>query len=276
MVVKYCKSCDSEKPIDEFHFHPSGKYKRREVCKKCRNAAERTRKADPIKHEGALEVVRSWYQRKKNDPEFKRKQTQRMREYLLNPINRDKVNARRRRHRKKEEQLAKRRLTRKLDRKNYVSSCFGRAIYRTIGKNKKWRKWQAIVGYSSDELLKHLESRFKRGMSFDNYGEWHIDHIIPVAAFDFASELDPDFVKCWSLTNLQPLWAKENMSEQRFKILKCKCGARCWSADDSPCEGKMNVSEEYPMVYIHYCDKHGNPFDEEIKCNVSTATASGK
>ena len=45
--------------------------------------------------------------------------------------------------------------------------------------------------------------------------------------------------------------------EQRFKILKCKCGARCWSADDSPCEGKMNVSEEYPMVYIHYCDKHG-------------------
>lgn len=58
-----------------------------------------------------------------------------------------------------------------------------------------------------------LEAKFKPGMSWGNHGEWHIDHKRPIASYDFSSADDPAFKECWSLENLQPLWAKENLSK---------------------------------------------------------------
>lgn len=77
------------------------------------------------------------------------------------------------------------------------------------GVNRKNRL--AILGYDTRKLKKHLEKKFKPGMTWDNHGkDWHIDHIIPVSAFNFSSEYDLDFKRCWTLSNLQPLWATEN------------------------------------------------------------------
>ena len=59
--------------------------------------------------------------------------------------------------------------------------------------------------------MAHLEVRFQPGMSWDNYGEWHIDHIVPLAAFNYETPDDLDFGRAWALENLQPLWAKENI-----------------------------------------------------------------
>jgi len=56
-----------------------------------------------------------------------------------------------------------------------------------------------------------LESKFKNGMSWKNYGKWHIDHAIPDIRFRYKSPEDEEFKKCWALNNLQPLWAKENI-----------------------------------------------------------------
>jgi len=61
-----------------------------------------------------------------------------------------------------------------------------------------------------NDLMQHLSSKFSKGMSFENYGQWHIDHIRPVASFNFDSAEHPDFKKCWALNNLQPLWAVDN------------------------------------------------------------------
>lgn len=63
------------------------------------------------------------------------------------------------------------------------------------------------------ELMNHLESKFQKGMSWNNYGEWHIDHIIPESSFNYTSCTDKDFLICWSLDNLQPLWAKDNLQK---------------------------------------------------------------
>jgi hypothetical protein len=79
------------------------------------------------------------------------------------------------------------------------------------------------LGYSCEELMRHLESQFEPGMTWENYVEvWTIDHIIPVSSpeFDFTSMNDSD---CWSLTNLRPMWKGENtkkgkMSEAQLKI----------------------------------------------------------
>ena len=81
------------------------------------------------------------------------------------------------------------------------------------------RLYSAIKGYSAvddlgcsiEELRFHLESQFKDNMSWDNYGEWHIDHIKPLASFDLTNE--EELKKACNYTNLQPLWAKDNLKK---------------------------------------------------------------
>ena len=50
-------------------------------------------------------------------------------------------------------------------------------------------------------------------MDWGNQGEWHIDHIVPVSAFNFDSPEHMDFKRCWALSNLQPLWGRDNISK---------------------------------------------------------------
>jgi hypothetical protein len=73
------------------------------------------------------------------------------------------------------------------------------------------RPWETLVGFTLDDLRRHLEALFRPGMSWANYGSrWHLDHIRPVSSFNCTSTEEPDFRKCWGLNNLQPLWAQEN------------------------------------------------------------------
>jgi hypothetical protein len=78
---------------------------------------------------------------------------------------------------------------------------------------KRGRKTFDLLGYTSAELMAHLERQFRRGMNWNNFGEWHIDHISPLSSFDYETPDDPDFKRAWALTNLRPLWAKENISK---------------------------------------------------------------
>jgi len=70
-----------------------------------------------------------------------------------------------------------------------------------------------MVGYTVQELKSHLENLFQPGMSWENYGKWEIDHIIPKCFFKFKTTKDVEFKYCWSLNNLQPLWKKDNRSK---------------------------------------------------------------
>lgn len=65
------------------------------------------------------------------------------------------------------------------------------------------------IGCKKQELVAHLESKFQKGMSWDNYGEWHIDHIIPCSAFDLTNP--SHIATCFHYQNLQPLWAADNI-----------------------------------------------------------------
>lgn len=80
-----------------------------------------------------------------------------------------------------------------------------------LRKNKSGATWESLVGYTLNDLVAHLTGLFENGMSMENYGEWHIDHIRPIASFTISSSEDDDFRKCWALSNLQPLWASDNM-----------------------------------------------------------------
>jgi len=67
------------------------------------------------------------------------------------------------------------------------------------------------IGCSVAELRTHLESQFKPGMTWANHSVhgWHIDHIIPIVSYDLTDE--EELKKAWHYTNLQPLWAKDNL-----------------------------------------------------------------
>lgn len=68
-----------------------------------------------------------------------------------------------------------------------------------------------LVGCTVSELVRHLESQFTEGMSWSNMGEWHIDHIVPCAAFDLTDPTQQH--AAFHFTNMQPLWARDNMTK---------------------------------------------------------------
>ncbi|RWX28957.1 hypothetical protein EHH54_31780 [Rhizobium leguminosarum] len=92
---------------------------------------------------------------------------------------------------------------------NKVHNNMSRAIRSSI-TGKGGRSWETLLGYTTEELIKHLERQFLPGMTWENYGEWHIDHRRPRASFSFTSADDKEFMECWSISNLQPLWELEN------------------------------------------------------------------
>lgn len=120
------------------------------------------------------------------------------------------------RKRKRESYLKNREKTlkaRKEYRKNNPESEFARrCLERTLsGVNLGNTDYFSILGYDKVTLKNHIQSLFKEGMSWLNYGEWHIDHIKPIKQFILEGETDPKIIN--ALSNLQPLWAKENLSK---------------------------------------------------------------
>lgn len=78
-------------------------------------------------------------------------------------------------------------------------------------------KFEDFAGYTTKELRDHLERQFTRGMSWQKFrdGDIHIDHIVPLSSFDLH---DPEELRrAWAITNLRPLWAKDNLQ----KSAKC-------------------------------------------------------
>lgn len=84
-----------------------------------------------------------------------------------------------------------------------ISSCIRKSLI-SMNLSKRGRKWESLVGYTIQELKEHIEKLFQSGMTWDNYCDWQLDHIIPVSFFKFKSSNDVEFKFCWSLENIQP------------------------------------------------------------------------
>ena len=71
-----------------------------------------------------------------------------------------------------------------------------------------------LIGCSSAQLRDYLEARFLPGMTWANYGLWHVDHVKPVAAFNLKDEHQQR--ECFHWTNLQPLWWADNIAKGAY------------------------------------------------------------
>ena len=105
---------------------------------------------------------------------------------------------------------------RKEQQRNYLKNpcnklkCYLRhRIYMALKGNPKLETTTKLVGCSIKVLKSHLEKQFTKGMSWSNYGTWHVDHIRPCASFDLS--ITENQKLCFNYNNLQPLWAEENL-----------------------------------------------------------------
>lgn len=196
VLHKTCTACNRLLPLDQFAKH--GKHLRSQ-CKKCKAPKDKAymeRNAEPLRRrratyyqqhsDEAKQSSRAWRQA---HPEEYRKQG---REY----------------QRRRASEDVSFRLLRNL-RARLVTACRGKRCDRTI----------ALIGCTLGHLRTHLEAQFKPGMTWANYGPyrmdqpmtWHIDHIRPCASFDLT---DPEQQRaCFHWSNLQPLWAVDNISK---------------------------------------------------------------
>jgi hypothetical protein len=94
-----------------------------------------------------------------------------------------------------------------------LSSILRRRLSKIIKRKTKIGSAVKDLGCTISELKKHLESKFQDGMTWENHGStgWHIDHIKPLSSFDLSNR--KQFLQACHYTNLQPLWAKDNLSK---------------------------------------------------------------
>jgi hypothetical protein len=96
--------------------------------------------------------------------------------------------------------------------RNNIRGCFKR------GNNKfiKSKKTENILGCTIQEFIDFIQSQFQKGMTLENHGEWHLDHIIPLASASSEEEI----IKLNHYTNFQPLWAIDNLKKSNKLITK--------------------------------------------------------
>lgn len=94
--------------------------------------------------------------------------------------------------------------------KRRIRNCIWGAITRKVGQKKRLRT-EVLLGCTIAEAKKHIEEKFEPWMSWNNQGQWHIDHYIPCGAFDLRDERQQRLCNNWR--NLQPMWGKDSFSK---------------------------------------------------------------
>jgi hypothetical protein len=126
---------------------------------------------------------------------------------------RDKVRAYQQRAEVRERRRERERKRREQDPRFVIDDRISANVRKALKGKKAGRSWEVLVGYTLDDLTRHLERQFVEGMSWDNLGEWHIDHIVPLSRFSYTDVGDADFRAAWALTNLRPLWGPDNLKK---------------------------------------------------------------
>jgi hypothetical protein len=212
-IRKRCPRCGVEKPTSSFYRSARYKDGLNSCCKECGAAAtQRWAMANPEKVSAR---GRRFYANHREDfAEWNR-------EYAAKPTSRE---ARRAREATPEYQEVRREWARGYKRQRHrddprvrLASNLRRRVLLVLRGQSKSARTLELLGCTVDALRTHLESQFKPGMSWENYGgkrrrdRWEVDHIRPLASFDLT---DPEQQRrAFHHTNLQPLWGLENAAK---------------------------------------------------------------
>lgn len=189
---KECTKCFKKKLLTDFSIDRNCGDKRSSSCKECRRID-----AGRYRSENKESVKKSESTRYRRHREKRIKESK---EYRDRPEVRARARERSRaRYRSDPIFIARARL----------HSLLWRAL-KASNKSKVGSTYKTM-GYSPEDLKSHIENQFIDGMTWENKGQWHIDHKKPISVFIKEGETDPAIIN--ALSNLQPLWAKDNMSK---------------------------------------------------------------
>ena len=220
MESKVCSKCKQEKKVCEFGNSKSSKDGLLYCCKKCNNKRSvEYRKNNPEK---VLEITRNWTAK---NPEWVYNRHKKWRDEnreLANEIKRDWLNKNPEKRKQYRENYKPRKREQRKERRNtdpifnLTNRMRGRLRkYLIILNITKTNKTFEIVGCSPQFLKEHLEKQFVDGMTWENRSEWHIDHKIPLS----SAKTEEELYKLCHYTNLQPLWAEENLKKSNKNIV---------------------------------------------------------
>lgn len=205
--MKQCIKCNETKELTEFYKDSRTPGKYRASCKPCMKAAkgdysqywkdrwkrtkedkewllaEQIRKAEYSSSERGKQKQKEWLENNRESYRNKRRAYERT--YYSNKYQND-INYR-------------------------LKTVVSVAVRNALKGNTKGGKTFDYLPYTPEQLKEHLEKQFQPGMSWDNYGEWEIDHIFPQSLLPYDSLDHPNFQRCWALENLQPLGKIENI-----------------------------------------------------------------
>ena len=221
--MKECKKCNQIKDLTEF-------YDKGRNCKKCE--IERTKSWISVNREKVSRKRKErYYKNRESELEKKRTYDEKNREKIREKARKsyDSEKAKKYYEENKEEILLRNKKwsdenkeyhrkinvesTKRWLRENPHIYIWRQILYRTIRTldQEKESSTLEMLNYSAKELKIHIESLFEEGMTWENWGEWHIDHIKPLCTFD--KETPAHIVN--ALSNLRPLWAKENLCRKK-------------------------------------------------------------
>jgi hypothetical protein len=209
METKLCKSCGLLLPLNSYNKKKENKDGLNTICKNCYNVQ---RKQYYEKNKSRISETRKKHYQKNIDKmrlEMKKycAKTKKLKsEY--DKIYREKNKLKISEYKKK---WAKERL--KNDPRFKILGNLRRRLLHVLKGYSKADSTLNLLGCTKQELIQYLESIFKEGMTWENYGQfgWHIDHITPCSFFDLS--IVEQQQKCFHYTNLQPLWWYENLTK---------------------------------------------------------------
>jgi len=207
MKIKICTHCKQEKPIALFYKSK----KTQELRQTCIPCIKEFNKKQYEAHKEKIKKAVKEYCIKNKELVLEKKRTSSKKYRATNP---SKVLETQRKYREANIELVreKARLYMCEKYKNNIEYkikvCISSRLRQSLKANKKNKPWCKYVDYSINDLMVHLEKLFTDGMCFDNYGEWEIDHVRPIASYNLTNE--KELTECWKIENLQPLWRKDN------------------------------------------------------------------
>lgn len=231
-MKKICTKCGKEKPLAEFNRLKKGKDGYNPRCKDCHNTDNRGYSKKPEykkkkqeyidNNRDSINKIKTKYnhsdKRKKCDIRYRKNHLDRIRENGIKHRQGDKYKNRIETEKPKRRQRDKKRRESDISYRIEINLRCRTKYALKFQNSPRYYTDDEYLGCSPSFLRKYLESQFKEGMSWDNYGfyGWHIDHIRPCDSFILE---DPEEQKkCFHYTNLQPLWAKDNLRKSN-KIL---------------------------------------------------------
>jgi len=223
---KRCAKCKLVKPMFEFFKRSGVKDGRHSYCRVCAAEMHRRRLENPETRAKITAAKRRWLENPENRASLaeaqrryrrtlkgKAKQAEHKRRYLQNPDNRAKKAETGRLRRQNPEFRARHaeylRRRRQTNPQARLANRLRVRLHSALKGARKSAHTLELLGCQISDLVGHLESKFKPGMTWENHGKWHIDHIMPLASFDLSDPEQQRMACHW--TNLQPLWADENM-----------------------------------------------------------------